>query len=221
MNFKLTPTEAVAQQRELRKQVRLEPLPRPPRIVAGADISYNRGDDTCHAGFVILDHATGQILAKYHATTEMTFPYVPGLLSYREIPPLLEAWAKIPEKPDLVFMDGHGIMHPRRLGIASHFGLAADVPTIGNGKSILIGKFTEPAPQRGAWSPMVDRGETVGAAVRTKNRVKPVYVSAGHRITLEEAIRYTLAMDGGYRIPEPTRQAHLLVNAVRRGEGVV
>ena len=217
-NFELSPKEAVAQQRVLREQVETSPRLERPRIVAGADISYNKFTDICHAGFVLFDYETKQPIARSLVTTRMNFPYVPGLLSYREIPTMLPAWDQIPVKPDVVFLDGHGLLHPRRLGIACHFGLVAEVPTIGNGKSVLIGKFAEPGPERGNYSYMRDGEEIVGAALRTKNKVKPVYVSIGHRVDLKLALALTLRFTGSYRIPEPTRQAHLAVNALRRGE---
>ena len=217
-NFDLAPKEAVAQQRTLRERVERRPRIERPRLVAGADISYNKATDICHAGFVLLDYDSREVVARSMVTTRMSFPYVPGLLSYREIPTMLPAWEQIPQKPDLVFLDGHGLMHPRRLGIASHFGLVADVPTIGNGKSVLVGKYEEPGPERGNYSYMTDGNEIVGAALRTKDRVKPVYVSIGHRVDLNLALALTLRFSGKYRIPEPTRQAHLAVNALRRGE---
>jgi len=143
---------------------------------------------------------------------------VPGLLSFRETPSVLEAWAKLKTEPDALMLDGQGFAHPRRFGIACHVGLLIDRPTLGCAKSVLVGKFDEPKPERGAWTPMVDKGETVGAALRTKSKVQPVYVSPGHLIDLGGAVDLTLRCDGGYRQPEPTRRAHLLVNALRRGE---
>ncbi len=130
---------------------------------------------------------------------------------------MLEAWAKLTIEPDVVMFDGHGIAHPRRIGIASHGGLFLDRPTFGCGKSVLVGKYDEPAPERGSWSPMTHYRDAVGAALRTKNKVNPVYVSPGHLIDLQTAIDLTLRTNGGYRIPEPTRRAHNLVNALRRG----
>jgi deoxyribonuclease V len=121
-------------------------------------------------------------------------------------------------EPDAVMFDGQGLAHPRRVGIACHVGLIVKRPTLGCAKSVLVGKYEEPSEERGAWSPMVDKGETIGAAVRTKRRVQPIYVSPGHLIDLEGAIDLALRCDGGYRQPEPTRRAHLLVNALRRGE---
>jgi deoxyribonuclease V len=152
--------------------------------------------------------------------SETKFPYVPGLLSFREASPVLAAWAKLKTAPDAVMFDGQGIAHPRRIGIASHVGLFLNRPTLGCAKSILIGQHGELDEERGSWQPLVDpkNDETLGAALRTKTRVQPIYVSPGHLIDLAGAIELTLRADGGYRQPEPTRRAHLLVNALRRGE---
>ena len=146
------------------------------------------------------------------------FPYVPGLLSFREAPAVLEAWALLKANPDAVMFDGQGIAHPRRFGIASHMGLWLEKPTLGCAKSVLVGQYEEPAPERGARTPLVDKGEMIGAALRTKDRTQPIFVSAGHRMDLETAVKLALRCNGGYRQPEPTRRAHLLVNALRRGE---
>ena len=146
----------------------------------------------------------------------LTMPYVPGLLSFRELPLVLTAWDRLRQKPDLVLVDGHGIAHPRGLGIASHLGLAIDRPTIGCAKSILVGRHEPLAPARGSMAPLVHHGETVGYAVRTKDKVNPVFVSCGHRVSQETAVRWVLECARGYRLPEPTRQAHLASNQLRR-----
>jgi deoxyribonuclease V len=161
---------------------------------------------------------TLEVVEEVGVISSATFPYIPGLLSFREIPSLLEAWSKLKTEPDVVMFDGQGIAHPRRIGIASHGGLFLNRPTFGCAKSVLVGKYDEPAPERGSWSPMKHYGETIGAALRTKNKVNPVYISPGHLIDLETSISLTLMCDGGYRIPEPTRRTHNLVNALRRGE---
>ncbi len=214
----LTPSQAVALQKELREKVLLHPPTKPIRTVAGADISFDKYSPTLFAGIVVLSLSNLETIEEAGAQAETKFPYIPGLLSFREIPPLLKVWQKLKNKPDVLICDGHGIAHPRRLGIASHLGLLLDVPTLGCGKSVLVGKYDEPALERGSWSPMIHKDEVVGAALRTKNRVKPVYISPGHRMDLETAIEIALACDGGYRLPEPTRRAHLLVNRLRRGE---
>ena len=214
----LTPRDAVERQKTLRAQVRLEPPAHPIHTVAGADISFNKFEETIYAGIVVLRLPGLEVVEQVGVVTSTKFPYVPGLLSFREAPAVLEAWEKLQTEPDAVMFDGQGIAHPRRVGIASHVGLWLDRPTFGCAKSVLCGKYDEPAPARGSRSPLVDRGETVGAALRTKDGVQPIFVSPGHRLDLETAVALTLRCDGGYRQPEPTRRAHLLVNALRRGE---
>ena len=217
----VTPREAVELQTSVRERERVRPLGRR-RIetVAGADISFNKFEATVYAGIVVLRLPTLEVVEESGVVSETKFPYVPGLLSFRETPSVLEAWAKLKTEPDAVMFDGQGIAHPRRVGIASHVGLIINRPTLGCAKSVLVGKYEEPPAERGAWTPLVDpkNGETVGAALRTKTRTQPIFVSPGHLIDLEGALDLTLRCDGGYRQPEPTRLAHLLVNALRRGE---
>jgi deoxyribonuclease V len=218
-SWDVTPTEAVRLQKQLRTQVRLEPFPGQPRLIAGADISFNKYSKTVYAAFVVLDAFTLETVETANAIVEVKFPYVPGLLSFREIPPLLRAWEQLRSEPDVIVLDGQGIAHPRRLGIAAHIGLFLDRPTIGCAKSRLTGTFAEPGLKAGSWSPLVDRGETLGAVLRTKDRVNPVFISPGHRMDLESAVRIVRGTVRGYRIPEPTRQAHLWVNELRRDAG--
>lgn len=213
--WNVSPSEAVAIQRELRDKVLLAPLESDIHTIAGADISYNKYSDVLYAAIVVLKFPSLEMVEEAGIVMTSQFPYVPGLLSFREAPPLLEAWKKLKTAPDLLVCDGQGIAHPRRLGIASHVGLWLDLPTIGCAKSVLVGRFEEPDKERGSWSPMLHRDEPIGAALRTKNKVQPVYVSPGHKIDLPGAIKVLLACDGGYRIPEPTRRAHLLVNRLR------
>ncbi len=217
-SWDLTPSAAIELQKNLRGQVRLQPSAGPIRTVAGADISFNKFEETIYAGIVVVELATMRTVEQVGINSQTRFPYVSGLLSFREAPAVLEAWALLESHPDAVMFDGQGIAHPRRLGIASHVGLWLEKPTLGCAKSVLVGRYDEPALERGARSPLVDKGETVGAALRTKARVQPTFVSAGHRMDLETAVELTLRSDGGYRQPEPTRRAHLLVNALRRGE---
>lgn len=216
-DWQLQTREAIAQQNRLRGDVILTAPTRPIETIAGCDISFQKYATEIYAGIVVLRLPTLEIVEKVGVTTEARFPYVPGLLSFREAPALLEAWEKLRTEPDAVMLDGQGIAHPRRLGIAAHFGLWIQRPAFGCAKSVLVGKFDEPAPERGSWSPMIDKGEVVGAALRTKNRVSPVYISAGHLIDLETSIQLALACNGGYRVPEPTRQAHIYVNQLRTG----
>jgi deoxyribonuclease V len=219
-DWTMTPREAVELQKSLRERVRVEPYEGEIETVAGADISFNKYSPVLYAGLVVLRLPTLEVLEEVGVVSETKFPYVPGLLSFREASPVLEAWSKLKTEPDAVMFDGQGIAHPRRIGIASHVGLFLNRPTLGCAKSILVGQHEEPAEERGSWQPLVDpkNEETVGAVLRTKTRVQPIYVSPGHLIDLAGAIDLTLRADGGYRQPEPTRRAHLLVNALRRGE---
>ena len=211
----LPPAAAIALQKELKSQLQLQPLSAPPRLVAGADLSFDKNSDTVYAGIVVLCLPDLRIVEERGLQTTAPFPYVPGLLSFREAPAILQVWELLENKPDLLVTDGQGTAHPRGLGIACHLGLWLDVPTIGCAKTLLCGKFEELDEQRGSHSPLIYRGETVGAALRTKTRVSPVYVSPGHLIDLESSLDILLLCDGGYRIPEPTRQAHLFVNRLR------
>lgn len=215
-SWDLTPTEAVALQRELANKVDVRSPLTSCELVAGADVSYNRLSDQFYAGVVVLRLADGVIIEKQGAVQRSPFPYVPGLLSFREAPALLEAFAKIAAEPDVVMFDGQGLAHPRRLGLACHVGLWLERPCVGCAKSLLTGKYQEPGLPAGSLSPLVDRGAVVGNVVRTKAKTRPVFVSAGHRIDLPSAVRVVLQACRGYRLPEPTRQAHLYVNDLRR-----
>lgn len=219
-DWALTPREAVELQKSLRESVRIVPHKGKIETVAGADISFDKFSPVLYAGIVVLKLPSLEVLEEVGVVSETKFPYVPGLLSFRESPPVLAAWAKLKTEPDAVMFDGQGIAHPRRVGIASHVGLLLKRPTLGCAKSILVGRHEELDEERGSWQPLVDpkNKETIGAALRTKTRVQPIYVSPGHLIDLAGAIELTLRADGGYRQPEPTRRAHLLVNALRRGE---
>jgi deoxyribonuclease V len=215
--WNLTPKEAIALQKELKDQVRLVPLEREPQLIGGADVSMNRFAKEGFAGFVTLSFP--ELEVKGHAVVKDTIPmpYIPGLLSFREIPMLLKAWEKLNLKPDVLVVDGIGIAHPRRLGIASHLGLVLGIPTIGCAKSVLTGVYEEPADEPGSTSPLTDRktGEVIGMALRTKSRVKPVFVSPGHLITLAESVELVLRCVVKHRLPEPTRFAHNTVNEYR------
>lgn len=176
------------------------------RLVAGIDVALPPNE--ARAAVVVDSYPDLHLLEETTATCPLTFPYVPGLLSFREAPTIIAACEKMPLEPDLVIVDGHGYSHPRRLGIASHIGLFLDRPTIGCAKSLLVGKHRPVGENRGDWEPVDDRGEVIGAAVRTRVGVKPVYVSVGNQISLDAAIRWVLACARGYRLPEPQRQAH-------------
>lgn len=202
-------------QEKLASEIRAEPLPSPVRYVAGADMAFSPDGQRCLAGVVVYDLEAGQIVETALAWRKASFPYVPGLLSFREAPAVLAGIRKLKIVPEVFMFDGQGIAHPRRLGLASHIGLLIDAPTLGCAKSRLCGEHTEPAPQRGATAALTDNGEQIGAVVRTRDGVKPVYVSIGHRATLPSAIRLVLACGKGYRLPEPTRAAHQLVTRHR------
>jgi deoxyribonuclease V len=214
-SWDLNPTEAIDLQRQLAERVDLRsPLVRC-ELVAGADIAYERDSDVYYAGVVVVRVADGEVVESRSAVRKSPFPYIPGLLSFREAPALLEAFAGIESEPDAVMFDGQGFAHPRRMGLACHVGLWLDRPCLGCAKSLLLGKFREPVKRAGSLSPLTDGGEVIGKVVRTRDGVRPVYVSAGHRIDLASAVRVTLQTCRGFRIPEPTRQAHLFVNRLR------
>jgi deoxyribonuclease V len=215
-DWNLSPTEAVALQKELAGSVRCVDDFGPIRTIAGVDVSMNRFSPVGFAAIVVLSVPDLRILEVAGATGTIPMPYIPGLLSFREIPLLLEAWEKLDTKPDLLMVDGQGVAHPRGLGIAAHLGVTLDVPAIGCAKSILVGRHEPVAPERGSRQPLVYKGETVGWALRTKDKVNPLFVSCGHRVSQETAVRWVLECGRGYRLPEPTRQAHLASNQLRR-----
>ncbi|MBV9879789.1 MAG: endonuclease V [Gemmatirosa sp.] len=214
--FDLTVEQAIARQRALRERVVLAPPPGfAPRLVAGLDVSMDRGSDVAYAGVVVLELPSLQVVDETSIVAPLRFPYVPGLLSFRELPVLAAAWARLRTTPDVLVFDGQGIAHPRRFGIACHGGLLFDRPSIGCAKSILVGTH-EPLPsERGARAPLVHRGEIVGTAIRLRAGVHPVYVSPGHLIDLETAVAVIESVSTGFREPETTRRAHRLVNAAR------
>ncbi|QSQ19694.1 endonuclease V [Pyxidicoccus parkwayensis] len=216
----VTPTEAVALQKRLRELLVLQP---PPGLkverVAGADISTEKGNDTGFGGIVVLDAATLAPVGQSGAAVTLTFPYVPGLLSFRELPIVKAAWERLTVRPDVVIFDGHGTAHPRRVGIACHGGLLFGVPSVGCAKSLLVGTFGKLGDARGSTAPITHKGEVVGMAVRTRKGVQPVYVSPGHLMDLPTAVDLVLKMSPKYREPETTRHAHRLVNALRRAGG--
>jgi deoxyribonuclease V len=217
-DWNLTPGEAIEIQQRLRSLVKIEARTHEFKTIAGADISFNKFSETVYAGIVVLSFPGLQIVESVGVRSVARFPYVPGLLSFRETPSLLEAWDKLETMPDALMLDGQGIAHPRRFGIACHVGVLLDLPTIGCAKSILVGRHDELDPEAGSRAPLIDRGEQVGVALRTKKKVAPVYVSAGHLIDLDSAVDLVLKSTWKYRQPEPTRQAHLLVNRLRRAD---
>ena len=204
--------QAIAIQERLRQEVVCQDQIGGLQLVAGVDAAYEAGGTVTRAAVAVLSFSDLERVETAVAVRPTSFPYVPGLLSFREAPAILEALSGLKSSPDLLVCDGHGIAHPRRLGIASHLGLLTGLPSIGVAKSILIGRHAPLGEQRGAWQPLVDQSEVVGAALRTCPGVKPVYVSIGHRLSLETAIQLVLRCTGKYRLPEPARLAHLLAS---------
>ena len=212
-SWDVTPAEAIAIQKRLATAVVAEDRLGDVSYVAGVDVGFERNNTVTRAAVVILQFPS---LARHEqavARRPTSFPYIPGLLSFREGPALLDALAALETEPDLLLFDGQGVAHPRRLGIASHIGVLVDIPAIGVAKSRLTGHPREALPgEKGAWVRLWDGDEVVGALVRTRTNVNPVYVSSGHRISLETAVAYTLACTTRYKLPETTRQAHRLAS---------
>ena len=209
----LTPREAIALQTELRDRVERKDRIGEVRRIAGVDVGFEQDGRVTRAAVAVLEYPGLALVEQVVVRVATTFPYVPGLLSFREAPAVLAAFERVRIAPDLILYDGQGIAHPRRFGIASHVGLLLDCPSIGVAKSRLVGAHRMPATRRGAWTPLRDAGELIGAVLRTRAGVKPLYVSIGHRVSLETAVRWTLACVTRYRLPETTRWAHRLASA--------
>ncbi|WP_448592768.1 deoxyribonuclease V [Thermoflexus hugenholtzii] len=206
--WNVSPEEAVAIQQRLREQVIREgPMPGPGTVIVGVDVGF-RGE-LARAAAVAVRFPDLTPLAQAVAEVPVTFPYIPGLLAFREAPAILAALERLPLSPQVLMVDGHGISHPRRMGIATHLGVYLDLPSIGCAKSKLWGRYEMPPDEPGAWSPLWDGEEMIGAVLRTQAGASPVFVSIGHRISLENAIATVMACVRGHRLPEPTRLAHL------------
>ena len=218
---RLPAAEAIALQKQLRARLVLRADANlEVRRVAGADVSMSRGSDVAWAGIAVLDATTLELVDHSVARAALTFPYISGLLSFRELPPLVAAWERLATRPDVLVFDGNGYAHPRRFGLACHGGLLFDVPSIGCAKTRLVGTHPPLADDAGATVPLEHRGELVGMVVRLRARANPLYVSAGHRMDLDTAVRIVLSLGRGFREPETTRHAHRIVNGARRqGEG--
>ena len=210
--WNVSPQQALALQEQLANQVIREAKLGLVTTVAGVDASYR--DGLACAAVVTLSYPELEVTEYATATRPVEFPYAPGLLTFREGPAVLEALDKLTSPPDLLIFDGQGLAHPRRLGLASHIGLLVDIPSIGCAKSRLCGQYKTPGPERGRFTLLTDKGETIGAVVRTRARVKPVFVSIGHRVDLPTSINYVLDCCRGYRLPETTRWA----DRVARGD---
>ena len=200
--------DLTAQQNELRQRVRLEPLPHPPALIGGCDSSFPT-PDTILSVFVVLKFPSLELVEKVYSYGPVPLPYVPGLLSFREAPNVVQAFAKLTQAPDIIMVDGHGMAHPRRVGIAAHLGVLLDRPTFGVAKRKLTGTYQEPGPEPGSLTPLTDpkTGELLGEVLRSKANVLPLFVSPGHRCDQATATRLTLACLRGYKLPEPTRLA--------------
>jgi deoxyribonuclease V len=211
-----TVEEATQIQNQLRANVILEDQLGTVNYVAGVDIGFQDNYKITQAAVAVLSYPDLNRVEQAIATMPTTFPYIPGFLSFREIPALLKALEKLHTTPDLILCDGQGIAHPRRLGIAAHLGVLLDMPTIGVAKSRLIGQHDELALEKGSWQPLIDKGEIIGAVLRSRTRVKPLYISPGHKISLATALDYVMGCLTQYRLPETTRWADALASGRTR-----
>lgn len=217
-HWKVSEEQALKLQKELIEKIEIKPLEKPIRYIAGTDIAYNKANDNIYSGIVVLDFNTLEVVTRSTVIDQVHFPYVPGLLSFREIPSLFKAWEQLTIKPDLIVTDGHGIAHPKKMDVACHFGIITKTPTIGVGKKILIGHYKDLKESKGSFAPLIKDSETIGYAFRAGNCLKPVFVSPGHFCNFKDALNIISKCAIGFRIPEPTRQADIMVNALRRGE---
>jgi deoxyribonuclease V len=219
-NWDLSYSQARELQTALASQVQFQPLPKSPKLVAGLDCAFSKDGKKIFAAVVVLKLPDLKIVETTSAVCQLSFPYIPGLLSFREAPVCIAAVEKLQTEPDVFIIDGQGIAHPRRFGLAAHLGLFFDKPTIGCAKSRLFGSFKEPPPEKGACTWLMDEGrekrdEIIGAVLRTRSSVKPVFVSVGNKCLLDDAVKITLACTTRYRLPEPTRLAHQLVGKIK------
>lgn len=210
-NWDISPHDAVILQKELTNKVQNIKHSSPIRYIGGIDCAPSADYSVYFAAAVIWDITNRQIVEYHIAQAKLTFPYIPGLLSFREIPAILEVIKLIKQQPDVIMVDGQGIAHPRHFGIAAHLGVLLDMPTFGCAKSLLYGKYIEPGLERGSISPLIAKNEIIGNVIRTRTKVKPVIVSIGNKIDLDSITKLTLDSSGKYRLPEPTRLADKLV----------
>jgi deoxyribonuclease V len=220
--WKVTPKEAIQIQEKLRGEISLRPPKGPFKIIAASDVAYRKAEEKFYAGVLLFSFPDLTLLEKTSAKGKARFPYIPGLLTFREAPILLKAFSKLPIRPDLILVDGQGIAHPRSMGIAAHLGLLLDLPSIGCAKSRLIGVHGELGRRKGSVVPLFaedqEKDRTIGMVVRTREGVKPVFVSPGHKVDMRTSVKMVLALSRGYRIPEPLRQAHIFVSSLRKSE---
>jgi deoxyribonuclease V len=215
-DWTLSPEEAIALQQRLKSEIVTTDQFDEVKRVAGIDVGFEDEGQTTRAAVVVLSFPELQLQEQAIARRPTTFPYIPGLLSFREVPAVLEALETLKQIPDLLLCDGQGTAHPRRFGIACHIGLLTNLPAIGVGKSLLVGSHATVPDEKGGWVPLLHKGETIGAVVRTRVGTKPLYISPGHRISLETAIAYVMRCTTKYRLPETTRFAHKLASEVPR-----
>ncbi len=204
--WNVSPAEARGIQRQLHSRVLIHPLPTPPQVIAGIDVSIK--DEQARAAVVLLTYPDLVPFQSAVADLPVSFPYVPGLLAFREGPAVMAALERLTAQPDVLMFDAQGLAHPRRMGLATHLGVLLDMPSVGCAKSLLCGDYEQPAEQRGSWTPLYDGDEVIGAVVRTRDGVQPLFVSVGHRVDLGTAISLVLNCATRYRLPEPTRWAH-------------
>ncbi len=219
--WNVTYKEAVRIQKCLKDKVILKKINKRIKYVAGLDVSYAKGSNKMWAGVIVLDFPSLGKTEERWSQKKVSFPYIPGLLSFREIPALIDALRKIEIEPDLIFCDGQGIAHPRGLGLASHLGVLLNKPTIGCAKSLLVGKYNQVEEHKGDYVYLRYQNRIIGAVVRTRSSVKPIFISPGYGVMLQDCIRFVIETCPTYRIPEPTRHAHLLVNSVRCDPGTI
>ncbi|MBI3076592.1 MAG: endonuclease V [Deltaproteobacteria bacterium] len=213
--WRVSPHRAAAIQEALAGHLRLRDGPRRLRLVAGADAAYDQAAPLVHAAVVVLAYPDLTLVEQRAASLPVTFPYIPGLLAFREGPALLRAFEALTVSPDLLFFNGHGIAHPRGLGLASHLGILLRTPAIGCALQPLLGSFQEPPPQAGAFTWVRSGRHVVGAALRSRTAVRPIFVSPGYRLSVRRAVRLTLTLCRGFRLPEPLRWAHQAANRQR------
>ena len=219
-SWNLTPREAAAIQDTLRDKVKTCPLPKRIQLIAGADVSFDTESNLVHAAVTVLRFPELTLVEHCSSTEKVTFPYIPGLLAFREGPPIVHAFQKLENTPDVVMFDAHGVSHPRRFGLASHLGVIFDLPSIGVAKKVLVGSFNKMKKERGNHSTLVDGEEEIGLALHTKDSVNPIFISVGHKSDLHSSMDIVLSCATKYRTPEPTRQADIIVNSLRKGDEV-
>ena len=213
----ITPKEAIALQKQLASQVVSKPLPERITLIAGADVGYSSSYNSAVAALAIYTYPSLEFRELVQFSDKIAYPYVPGLLSFRELPLLLKTFPLLQQQPDVVLCDGQGVAHPRRLGLASHLGLWLDLPTVGCAKSRLVGTHGKIGPKKGQYRSLLHRRERVGVVLRTRTMVKPLYVSPGHLADVQSSRRLVIRCCSKYRLPEPIRRAHLAVQRAVRG----